>query len=181
MIGSLGGTIIDKQGNRVTPGAGGAVGGLSAPGRNYGYLVGAGGDAYYRFTPTQNMSIQPPNDPGNCPNPPCIPPIIVDPPPPGGPTIDPPPPPPPPPTGGGVDCTTGNCNGRDDEATTQATIFSIFSSLLKGNGIPQRTNQGPIYLFTPGQASSGGGVNMKMILLVAIVAAAGWFAYKKFA
>ncbi len=181
MIRSLGGGVILKDGSVSYPGSGGTVGGLSEPGRNYAYIMGAG-QQYFRTDPRVNSSIitpdLPPDDnpPGPGPNGPGTPPIQPN----GGagggsigngggsPTVTP--------TGSG--CSFGNCG---DRGRISGGVMEVIQSLLSSNP-NKRDIGGPVYLFTPqpGAAAGGGGVSPQMILIVGAIGAAGYFAYKKF-
>lgn len=176
MIGSQGGALINDRGDRYYAGAGGAVGGLSAPGRNYAYLVGSGASEYHRFTPVLTESV------------PCVdcnggggPVIVIDPPPPigggdtgggggGGGT-----------GGGGVTPVTPVSPIGGVRDNTNVSVLQMVQEIIKGNGIPQRTNTGPMFLFTPGTPGESGGFNMKMMLVLVVVGILGFVAYKKFA
>lgn len=181
MIASYGGMTIDKDGNRDFAGAGGAVGALSAPGRNYAYIMGAG-PSYERFTPTpQGENVHPPIEPSCLPGDDYCwhPPIDPDPPV-GGcvgsgcPPVDPPPNDPP--TSGGCSV-PGACTDREPEI--DPTLGSLINRLL-GSGLKSRDSSGPVYLFTSQPGTSGGGFDLKKIGIIAALAFGGWWLYNKY-
>lgn len=181
MIKSLGGGIVLKDGSIAYPGSGGTVGGLSEPGRNYAYIMGAGAE-YYRTDPRLNSSIitpdLPPDDnpPGPGPNGPGGPPIQPN----GGagggsigngggtPIV----------TATGSDCRFNNCG---DRGRVSGGISDLVQTLLSSNP-NKRELGGPVYLFSPQPGAAGGsaGISPVMVLAVAGLGVVGWFAYKRF-
>lgn len=179
MIANYGGMNIDAAGNREFPGSGGMVGGLSAPGKNYAYLLGAGSE-YHSFTPQSSNAIlpydippdiPPPSDfPNQAPEPQQVPvpvPTIPWTPTPTTPTTTTP--------GDQTPPTTTT------PTTTQpsTTVMDIIKQLIQGGGSGSG-KQEPVYLFTPAQpVQSSGGISMMNIIVLAGLAVAAWFAYTK--
>lgn len=182
MIASYGGAIIDRYGNREFIGSGGAVGGLSAPGRNYSYMLGAG-EVYNSFTPKDagpgyDNNIEPPHGP--CPLDTYCPPVDYPP-------IEPPPPTPTPPGGtttGGttLPCVGRSCGGVPTVGGIKDGLSDLITGLLGAGPKAAAGSSGPVYLFTPQPGESTvGGIGMKQLLVLVVIGVAGWFLVKKYA
>ncbi len=192
MIASYGGAIIDSKGNRVFPGSGGMVGGLSEPGKNYSYILG-GGSQYNSFTPRENLDPRDPGDGDPCDLDPRSPFCgggggggRVCPGDPGCPPIDPPPIDPPPPTcPGDPSCPPiyphdPVCPG-DPSCPPEVIPGGITGIIQRLLGATPLNNSGPVYLFTPqpGEAAAAGGLDMKNLAIIAVIGLIAWFAYSK--
>ena len=194
-IANYGGAVVSVNGDRDYPGAGGTVGGLSAPGKGNAYIGGAGAE-YNTFTPAvisdQVMVSGIASFPGG-PRPRSSsseqvePPIILSPnDPPPGPIITPPSTPTTPttPTGGCIGCnnqTASDPTGTfSSTATTNPTIMEIVRNLL-GRTRDPATGNGPVYLFSPQPGEANGGFPMKQIMILGALAFGGFWLYKKYA
>jgi hypothetical protein len=189
-IASFGGLIIDSKGNRSYPGSGGYVGGLSGDGQNYATMLGAG-YKYNIFTPT-NETI-----PSPAPTP-CHEPFCGEPSPapqpfpyPGDlPQPTPAPSPTPTPTDDTPDTpepfpnyppTCTDCGELPDVPPVPGeTIIDIIRGLITPSPKTSITTNPPVYLFTPNQGG-GGGLEMKSIIILGVLALGAWYVYKRFA
>lgn len=165
MIASYGGMEIDSKGNRNFAGSGGMIGGLSFP--NAGLAKWAAvGNGYYRFTPANAVPSRTPN----IPQPTEIP-TVPSPtnPNPTSPTTSEP-------KGGVVtNCLWGDCSGN-------VPPMSILpKSILDILGISDRTKlDAPPRLFQFNPETGSNAMNVKPLILLAIVAVVGYFIYTKF-
>ena len=165
MIASYGGMEIDSKGNRNFAGSGGMIGGLSFP--NAGLAKWAAvGNGYYRFTPANAV----PSPTPNIPQPTEIP-TVPSPtnPNPTSPTTSEP---------KGVvvtNCLWGDCSGN-------VPPMSILpKSILDILGISDRTKlDAPPRLFQFNPETGSNAMNVKPLILLAIVAVVGYFIYTKF-
>lgn len=175
MIASYGGMEIDSKGNRNFAGSGGMIGGLSFP--NAGLAKWAAvGNGYYRFTPANAVPSPTPNIP-ELPNPnfpypqPTEIPTIPSPtnPSPTNPTTSGP-------KGGVVtNCLWGDCSGN------VPTISILPKSILDLLGISDRTKlDAPPRLFQFNPETGSNTMNVKPLILLAIVAVVGYFIYTKY-
>lgn len=197
MLASFGGLVINPDGSREWPGSGGYVGASNGPGRNYGTLAGAG-ENYHSFVVNNNL-------PGDDPRfPECFPNCRDDPgggPDPGrtggggtgGQTGG---------TGGNGTGSTGGTGGTGGGTTggtgggtkdpvpcndCEPWIFpdpntGVWDTLRQLLTPSARTNVNanpPLNIFTPAQNSGDGGLNVKTIVILAVLGLGVWFVYKR--
>lgn len=202
MIGSMGGMELDASNNRDWPGSGGMVGGVTPTSRNYSWALGVG-EKYNTFTPSP-MNILPPIIDDGCvycrdpefPSP--LPDYPSDPGYPGGgggplpapvptptPTPSPTPTPDPVPTN---DPPGGPVVGGTPLPTDPlpGTVGSLIERLLEGIGLRQGVQSQPLNIFQPAQPaapqqSTGGAMNMRSLVVLAVLGFVGFWLYKKYA
>lgn len=170
-IASYGGLIVDSGNFRSYPGSGGYVGAFSPEGSgNYGVLGGAG-KSYEVFTPANSVEspIDNPQIPGDLPGRQRWP----------GDTVDLPPVDPVPTGGGGGGTPTPTTTTTPGSGLPNPFKWFDLESLMRAAPRTSIDARGPSYMFNPGSGSSGG--NMNKILLLLIVAAVAFWAYKKYA
>lgn len=179
-IAGYGGLVTDAQGGRSWPGSAGFVGSYEPPFvGGYSNISGAG-SAYNRVIPANTVNL-----PENAP---CIdcngggvilpddPPIVTG----GG------------GTGGGsgggtgggsgggtgggsVECPSGDCNSR----TEDAAIWSTIRNLLQPVPRTQIEAKPPMYLVTPSSPQIINGISPAYVVVAIILIGVGYFAYKR--